>query len=401
MRPTLHVKPGRAKPILRRHPWVFSGALVRGARPAPGTLVDVHDADGALLGSATMTGEGSLCARMWSFGASVTLDQALFEARLRTAHAARAALGLCAPDAGVRVCHGAADSLPGLIVDMYGTTAVVQLGSHALEQRRDAVMAAVKSALGCTAIVERSDSDGRAHAGLEPVTAVVHGVIPEDGHVPFSEDGTAFFADVLTGHKTGFYLDQRPARRFLAAHARGKRVLNICSYTGAFTAVALQNGARHVTAIDRTVDIHERAEANLVRAGLDPAQTTHIVGNAFDVLRGLADEGEQFDVILLDPPKFARTAKHVEKASRGYKELNRLAFGLLAPRGTLMTFSCSGAIDAGHFARIVQWAAQDAGVDAMVHARFAQGADHPVRLTFPESDYLKGLAVTAAPAHDA
>jgi 23S rRNA (cytosine1962-C5)-methyltransferase len=296
---------------------------------------------------------------------------------------------------GCRLIHGESDGLPGVVADRYADTVVLQLSSAGAERWRDAIVAALVDATGAACVYERSDADVRKLEGLSPRIGVAHGALPEV--VTFVEAGIAYRADVVAGQKTGFYLDQRANRDAVRALAAGREVLNAFCYTGAFTLAALAGGATRVVSIDSSGDALALARENLaLNPGLPADRATWCEADIFAELRKLRDRGAGFDLAVLDPPKFAPTAAHAERAARAYKDINLLALKLLRPGGLLATFSCSGGIDAELFRKIVAGAALDAGIDASVIGRYGAGADHPVALAFPEGDYLKGLLIRRA-----
>jgi 23S rRNA (cytosine1962-C5)-methyltransferase len=388
--PALRLKPGREKSLRQRHPWIFSGgvASVDGA-PDPGGTVTVISADGAFLARAAYSPASQIRARVWTFDPGTTIDADFFERRVRSAIAARADMRDPRHTA-CRLIHGESDGLPGVVADQYAETVVVQLSSAGGERWRDAIVAALAAATGATCVFERSDAEVRALEALAPRVGVASGTLP--GAVTFVEDGLAYRADVAAGQKTGFYLDQRANRAAVRRVAAGREVLNAFCYTGAFTLAALAGGAARVVSIDSSAAAIDLAQENLARnPALPPDRAEWRVADAFTELRKLRDRAAGFDLIVLDPPKFAPTAAHAAKAARAYKDVNLLALKLLRPGGLLATFSCSGGIDAGLFRKIVAGAAQDAGTDATVIGAFGAGADHPVALAFPEGDYLKGL----------
>ena len=313
---------------------------------------------------------------------------------MRAAVAARAGM-LDADHDACRLLHAESDGLPGVIADRYGDTLVVQLSSAGADAWRDAIVDALVAATGASTVVERSDADVRQLEGLAPRTGVLRGAV--DGPVAIREDGIAYRVDVERGQKTGFYLDQRDSRRRVRELARGRRVLNAFCYTGGFTLAALAGGAREVDSIDSSPEALALARANLAANPSLPQQAARWrEADVFADLRALRNEGRSYDLAILDPPKFAPTAAHAQRAARAYKDINLLALKLLAPGGLLATFSCSGGVSVELFQKIVAGAAVDAKADATIVGRFAASADHPVALAFPEGDYLKGLLVRRA-----
>ncbi len=394
--PVVEVKPGREKSLLRRHPWVFSGAVaqVRGD-PQAGQTVRVHSAGGRFLAHAAWSAQSQICARVWNHDEAEPIDRAFFDRRLREAIAWRESLsGPLAVGAARRLVNAEGDGLPGIVVDRYGNTIVMQLLSAGAEAWRGEIGELLAQLPGVDGVYERSDADVRELEGLAPRSGVVHGAEPS-GPVAVQEwvgeHPIELLADVRGGHKTGFYLDQSVNRARVGALAAGRTVLNCFAFSGAFAFSCMAGGARHVTSIESSADAlllaREMAERNRIPAtALD-----WIEGDVFEQLRRFRDAAKRFDLIILDPPKFAPTQAHAERASRAYKDINLLAFKLLAPGGLLATFSCSGAIEPGLFRQIVAGAAEDAGVDVRLRAALTAAPDHPVRLAFPEGDYLKGL----------
>jgi len=393
--PVLRLKPGREKSLRQRHPWIFSGAIATAdAPPAPGDTVDILSADGAFMARAAYSPASQIRARVWTFDPRERVDAAFFARRVARAVTARVAMQ-DADHTGCRLIHGESDGLPGVIADRYADTVVLQLSSAGAERWRDAIVAALVGATAAACVFERSDADVRKLEGLAPRIGVAHGRLPDA--VTFVEGGLACRADVVAGQKTGFYLDQRASRAAVRTLAAGREMLNAFCYTGGFTLAALAGGATHVVSIDSSADAIALARENLARNPALPADRAEwCEADAFAELRKLRDRGAGFDLAVLDPPKFAPTAAHAERAARAYKDINLLALKLLRPGGLLATFSCSGGIDAGLFRKIVAGAALDAGVDASVIGRFGAGADHPVALAFPEGDYLKGLLIRKA-----
>jgi 23S rRNA (cytosine1962-C5)-methyltransferase len=386
----VRLKPGREKSLLQRHPWVFSGAIaaVHGD-PDAGDTVALRSADGRWLARAAWSPESQIRARVWTFDEAQPVDDAFFAHRLRIAIDGRTDM-LDAAHSGCRLVHGESDGLPGVVVDRYGATAVMQLSTAGAERWRSALVEGLARADGIRCIYERSDTDAREREGLAPRTGVAYGELDPD--VTLTEHGLAYSVDVVAGQKTGFFLDQRDSRARLRPLTRGAEVLNAFCYTGGFTLEALAGGAARVVCVDSSARALAQGAANLARnPGLDAGRADWREADVFGELRRLRDIGASYDVIVLDPPKFAPTASHAEKASRAYKDINLLALKLLRADGLLATFSCSSGVDALLFRKIVAGAALDARADALVVGHFAASADHPSALAFPEGDYLKGL----------
>ncbi|MDY6873353.1 MAG: class I SAM-dependent methyltransferase [Chloroflexota bacterium] len=391
--PALILKKGREKAILRKHPWIFSGAVARvDGDPEPGETVVVRDSKEHYLATAAYSPQSQIRARIWSWDEEQSINQDFFDARLRAALALRKQQINTDHTDAYRLIHAESDRLPGLVVDRYSDALVLQILSAGAEHWRDTIVSALVDLLHPTCIYERSDVAVRKLEGLAERTGTLYG--NSDG-LPDSlqENGLKYKIDLLGGQKTGFYLDQRDNRQICREVAKGKKVLNCFAYTGGFTLSALAGGAKSVLSIDSSADALDLARENVALNGLPEDKCEWLVGDVFEELRTLRDKAEQFDLIILDPPKFAPTASQARKAARGYKDINLYGFKLLKPGGTLMTFSCSGGIDAAFFQKIIADAALDAGVDAQIVARLSQAADHPTLLSFPEGSYLKGLEI--------
>jgi 23S rRNA (cytosine1962-C5)-methyltransferase len=389
---TLTLHPGKEKSVLRRHPWLFSGSIAQlDGRARPGDTVDVVSYQGRPLARAAWSPASQIRARIWSFDADETIDHAFFKRRVAASVARRAALPELAGQQGLRLIHAESDGLPGVIADRYGDTVVVQLTTAGADKWRAAIADSLQKATGCARIYERSDVEVRSLEGLEPVTGWLHGTESDDELV-IEENGVNMAVDFLAGHKTGFYLDQRENRRRVAELATDRRVLNCFCYTAGFSLQALAGGAREVVSMDSSGPALATARHNLaLNPRLDSSRATWLEADVFAELRNMRGAGESYDLIVLDPPKFAHTAAHAERAARAYKDINLSALRLLAPGGFLMTYSCSGGISPELFQKIVAGAALDAGRTARIVQRLQGAADHPVDLAFPEGEYLKGL----------
>ena len=382
----LILKPGREKSLKRRHPWVFSGAVakVQGS-PGPGETVGVWSATGEFLAVAAYSPESQIVARVWDWEERA-IDGAFFRERIERATGQRRAL--MGEVGAMRLIHAESDGLPGIVADRYGDTAVLQLNSAGAEHWRETIADALHATDGITRVWERSDADVRQLEGLRPVTALLRGA-PVSDRIVIDEEGVRFGIDLEQGHKTGFYLDQRDNRQQLRALAASRDVLDCFCYSGGFALNALAGGASSAVAVDSSAEALALARGNAELNQLP--QPEWLQGDVFEVLRKFRDSRRSFDLVVLDPPKFAPTAAHAEKAARAYKDINLLAFKLLRPGGLLMTFSCSGGVTADLFQKIIAGAALDAGVDAQVVAHLGAAADHPMALNFPEGEYLKGL----------
>ena len=390
----LILQKGKERAVLRRHPWIFSTSVQHlEGRARSGDTVDVLDHRGKPLGKAAWSPESQIRARMWTFDPEETIDDAFFKRRIATAVARRQALPQLRDQQGLRLIHAESDGLPGLIADQYGDTVVIQLTSAGSDKWRKAIVGALVKATGCVRVFERSDSDVRKLEGLEPTTGWLHDDAPS-GDIVITENGVQMKVDIVGGHKTGFYLDQRDNRHLLGQLAKDKRVLNCFCYTGGFSLQALAGGASEVISVDSSQPALDTATANLaLNPQLDASRAQWVCANVFDELRRRKELGEQFDIIVLDPPKFAPSAKHADTASRAYKDIAINGFKLLAPGGLLMTYSCSGGIGLELFQQITASAALDVGRDARIVQRLQGAADHPVALAVPEGEYLKGLLV--------
>lgn len=389
----LVLKPGKERSVMRRHPWLFAGSvdsLVGRARA--GDTVDVVSASGQRLGRAAFSPASQIRARMWCFDAETSIDHAFFKRQVAASVARRAQHPWLRSQQGLRLIHGESDGLPGVIADRYDDVVVLQLTSAGAEKWRDAIVAGLVQATGCRAVYERSDSDVRGLEGLDARSGLAWGELPQDA-ISIDENGVRMEVDVVAGHKTGFYLDQRDNRLLTRTLAEGRSVLNCFCYTGGFSLQALAGGAASALSIDSSGPALAVAQRNLARnPQLDAQRAEWREADVFEALRVLKSEGRKFDLIILDPPKFAPSAAHAQRAARAYKDINLLGFRLLNPGGILMTYSCSGGIGQELFQSIVAGAASDAGVDARIIHRLSAAPDHPIGLAVPEGEYLKGLA---------
>ncbi len=392
---TITLRDGKERSLQRRHPWVFESSIASG-KADPGETVRVHAADGTFVAWAAYSPSSMIRLRAWSYTEAERIDAAYFERRIARAVALRAVLPVASN--GVRLIHGEADGLPGLIVDRYADTLSAQFLSVGVERWKATIADQLLKATGLARLYERSDSNVRALEGLENKTGWLRGEGATE--VTITEHGWQLNVDLAEGHKTGFYLDQRDNRKLFAdtvRHFRAKRVLNCYCYTGGFSVAAFAGGAQEVTSVDSSAPALAHANAhvamNFSSGGFDMSRHTTLDADVNKTLRTLLEQGRRFDAIVLDPPKFAPTAAHAERAARAYKDINRLAFKLLEPGGVLFTFSCSGGISADLFHKIVAGAGLDAGIDGLFYARLAAAPDHPMTVTFPEGEYLKGLAV--------
>ena len=388
---TLRLKPGKEKSLLRRHPWIFDGAIASGGGDA-GETVRVESSGGQFLGWAAYSPQSKIRARVWSFNETQRIDDSFFIAACARAISARSLFDI--KSNGMRLIHGESDGLPGLVLDRYGDTLVAQFSSCGSERFKSVIVDALLNQTGLSRLYERSDASVRSLEGLPEATGWLAG--SGSTELILTEHDWKLSLDVAEGHKTGFYLDQRDSRYKFSQYTRRmgfERVLNCYSYTGGFTVAALAGGAAHVTSIDSSGPAIERAMANVALNGFDASRTTMRDFDVNAALRQYLKDGVTFDAIVLDPPKFAPTAAHAERAARAYKDINRLALMLLEPGGALFTYSCSGGISADLFHKIVAGAGLDAGVDAYITERLGGAPDHPMTVTFPEGEYLKGLVL--------
>ena len=391
---TLTLKPGKEKSLLRRHPWVFSGAIAKTeGEPASGETVRVVAPDGAFLAHAAYSPQSQIRARVWSWQADEAIDAGFFRRRLQAALAYRAQLKVDSD--AVRLVHGESDGLPGLVVDRYAGQLVAQFSSAGVDAWREVIADALVELTGVPALYERSDADVRTLEGLPVRVGPLRGAAPT-APVVIREHAIRINVDVPAGHKTGFYLDQRDNRQRVYEATLGMpeaEALNCFCYTGAFSLAMLKAGARSVLSIDSSGPALELARANVALNQLDAARAQWLEADVFKALRDLRNEGRGFDLIVLDPPKFAPTPATVERATRAYKDINLLGLKLLKPGGLLFTYSCSGGVSAELFTKIVAGAAADADAQARIEGHLNAGADHPVLLSFPEGEYLKGLVL--------
>jgi 23S rRNA (cytosine1962-C5)-methyltransferase len=389
------LRPGRERSVLMHHPWVFSGSIAQvQGKVEPGETVTVRAPQGDFLGYAAFSPASKIAARMLSWDPDETIDVDFFRRRLQAALELRRALIPENETDALRLVHAESDGLPGVVVDRYADRLVVQLLSAGAERWRDVLSDLLIELTGIPNLYERSDVEVRGLEGLPQREGPLRGDALA-GPVVIHENGLSFAVDFVSGQKTGFYIDQRRNRARLGGVCAGKDVLNCFCYTGGFSVYALANGARSVLSIDTSAEALAAAKENVARNGLDRLGVEWLEADVFHALRAFRDENTspRYDVIILDPPKFAPTAAQAERAARGYKDINLLALKLLRPGGLLFTFSCSGGITADLFQKIVTGAALDAGVEAEIVEHMTQGIDHPVALNFPEGAYLKGLVV--------
>ena len=388
---TIRLREGKERSLLKRHPWIFESAIARGGGDA-GETVRVESHAGQFLAWAAFSPASKIRARVWSFEESRRIDAAFFQAQCAAAIDARKRFDIRSD--AMRLVHGESDGLPGLVVDRYGDTLVAQFLSAGAERWKAVLADALLAETGLQRLYERSDTSSRALEGMAEASGWLRGNGPTA--LVLQEHDWQLGLDIAQGHKTGFYLDQRDSRLRFADYARRlgfQAVLNCYCYSGGFTVAALAGGAAHVTSIDSSEGAIALARANVARNHVDAGRAEFVEADVNGSLRGFKAEGRSFDAIVLDPPKFAPTIAHAERASRAYKDINRLALQLLRPGGVLFTYSCSGGISADLFHKIVAGAGIDAGVDGYIHERMGGAPDHPMTIQFPEGEYLKGLVV--------
>ena len=392
---TIRLRPGKERSLNRCHPWIFESAIERGGGDS-GETVRVEGYEGQFLGWAAFSPSSKIRARVWSFDETQRIDGAFFGVAVSRALQVRSRFEVQSD--GMRLVHGESDGLPGLIVDRYGDTLVAQFTSAGVERWKAIIADELLSHTGLSKLYERSDASSRGLEGLPEATGWLRGSGPTD--LMLREYDWRLTLDIARGHKTGFYLDQRENRKKFADHARRlqfQRVLNCFCYTGGFTVAALSGGAAHVTSIDSSASAIAQAEANVALNGFAQERAAFLDADVNASLRKFVQTGQTFDAIVLDPPKYAPTVAHAERAARAYKDINRLAFKILEPGGVLFTYSCSGGISADLFHKIVASAGADAGVDGFITERMGGAPDHPMTISFPEGEYLKGLVVMRKP----
>lgn len=386
----LILKAGREKSLLRRHPWIFSGAVQHiDDEPISGVTVDLLSSNKQFLARAAYSPTSQIRARVWTFEDEL-VDKEFFRKRIRKAIDTRYSLSDSRDTDSLRLIYAESDGIPGLIVDRYGDVLILQSLTAGSEFWKETLADLLLEETGLSTIYERSDADVRELEGLEPKAGLLRGALP-NSRITIHENGLKFNVNLESGHKTGFYLDQRANRLRVRKLAKDKDVLDCFCYTGGFTVNALAGGAKSVLSIDSSADALALAKENVELNGFPIGKTNFTEGDVFQLLRKFRDENRSFGMIILDPPKFAPIAAQAERAARGYKDINLLSFKLLRPGGMLVTFSCSGGVDAGLFQKIIAGAALDAGVDTQIIEHLSQGPDHPVSLHFPEGAYLKGL----------
>ena len=389
------LKAGRDKSAIRKHPWIFSGAIDKVLEKVSiGETIEVYAYNGDFLGMAAYSPVSQIRARFWTFGEKREIDESFFEEKITNAIESRRSRGFSISDktSAFRLIYAENDGIPGCIVDKYGEYLSIEILAAGPEYFKETICKILAEKTKCKGIYERSDSEVRLKEGLERKSGILFGEVPEKP-VFIIENGVQFLIDIRNGHKTGYYLDQRDSRKRIGEIAKDKKVLNCFCYTGGFGVYALKGGASHVYQVDVSKSALKIAKELVSLNKLPTAKITHTEADVFSYLRKLRDKAETFDLIVLDPPKFIEAKDHLQKGARGYKDINLLALKLLAPGGMLATFSCSGLMDLNLFQKIIADAAQDAKKNVQILERFFQPADHPVNTAFPEGLYLKGLLV--------
>ena len=385
------LKKGKEKAALQRHPWIFSGALdrIKGS-PANGEVVRVLAADKAFLAYGYFNEKSRVAVRMLEWDEAKTIDRDWYQQKIRTAIASRAHVLQHGDTNTCRLVFSEADFLPGLIVDRYADFLSLQILSAGIENAKEEIISILREELQPKGIFDKSDATARGHEDLEVANGLLWGEQPPE-FLEVKENGILYHINIAGGQKSGFYCDQRDNRQILAAYTAGKSVLDCFSYSGGFSLNSLKAGATHVTSVDSSALALETLQQNIDLNGFDKAHSTVVQSDVNKQLRAFKEEGRKFDVIVLDPPKYAPSRSALDRAARAYKDLNRHGMGLLESGGLLATFSCSGAVDIETFKQIIAWAALDAGKEIQIVKQFSQPEDHPVRISFPEGEYLKGL----------
>jgi 23S rRNA (cytosine1962-C5)-methyltransferase len=385
------LKKGKEKAALQRHPWIFSGALekVKGS-PENGDVVKVLAANADFLAYGYYNENSRVAVRLLEWDENQTIDKGWYQQRIRTAIAARRHVLKKGDTNTCRLVFSEADFLPGLIVDQYANFLALQILSAGIEQVKSDIIDILRDELQPAGIFDKSDANARTHENLEVAQGLLWGENPPE-FLEVKENGILYNINIAGGQKSGFYCDQRDNRLLLADYTEGKRVLDCFSYSGGFSLNSLKAGASHVTSVDSSALALETLQQNMALNGFEASSNTIFQSDVNKQLRQFKEEGKTFDVLILDPPKFAPSRSALDRAARAYKDLNRLGMGLLESGGLLATFSCSGAVDIDTFKQIIAWAALDAGKEVQILKQFNQPEDHPVRISFPEGEYLKGL----------
>ena len=392
---TIFLKKSADSFIKRKHPWIFSGAVEKvEGNPSNGETVQILTSNNTAVGFGSYSPASQIRVRILSFNPDEKIDSDFFRSKILASSDARKKIIDTLQTNAYRIINAESDGLPGLIVDQYSEFLVCQFLSSGSEFNKNMIVEILNEKFKPKGIFERSDVEVRIKENLQPEKGLLKGVIPDD-LVEVKENGLRFLVDIKNGHKTGFYLDQRDNRKLISEFSKGKSVLNCFSYTGGFSVYALAAGAEKITQVEASASAIEISNQNFELNNLSSSSVENINGDVFEVLRKFRDERKTFDLIILDPPKFAESASQISKASRGYKDINLLAIKLLNPGGILFTFSCSGHISQELFQKIIAGAALDSGREVKIIKQLTQSADHPVALNFPEGLYLKGLVCSA------
>jgi len=377
--------------IKRKHPWIFSGAIEKiEGNPSNGETVQIFTSDKKLIGNGSFSPASQIRVRVWSFDPEEKVDYDFFRKRILIANGLRKKIIDLTQTNGYRIINAESDGLPGLIIDRYSDFLVCQFLSSGTEFNKEMIVEILDEVFKPSGIFERSDVEVRTKEGLQPTKGLLKGNIPDD-LIEVKENGLRFLVDIKNGHKTGFYIDQRDNRKLISEFSKGKNVLNCFSYTGGFSVYALASGADKVTQIESSSSVIELSVKNIELNNFNSSLVENITGDVFEVLRKFRDERKIFDLIILDPPKFTESTSQIQKASRGYKDINLLAIKLLNQGGVLFTFSCSGHISPELFQKIIAGAALDSGREVKVIKQLTQSSDHPISSNFPDGLYLKGL----------
>lgn len=386
----IFLKSGREKSLLRKHPWIFSGAIERlEGDPAAGDTVDVVAASGEFVARAAFSPASQIRARVWTFDRGEPVDAGFFRRRLERAIDSRRKLGMLGGSTACRLVFAESDGLPGVIVDRYADYVVCQFLAAGADRWRDELADLLMELVAPRGVYERSEAGARKKEGLKSQRGLLRGGEPP-AEVEVTVGHARSHVDVVNGQKTGAYLDQQWNRARVAELAAGGEMLDAFSYTGGFAIAALLGGAASATLVESSAEALRIAEREASANGVAD-RCRFIAASVFDELRGQRDAGRRYDLVVLDPPKFVHSADQVNAGSRGYKDVNMLGLQLVRPGGVLVTFSCSGHVDAALFQKIVAGAALDARRDAQILERLSQPADHPIAIEFPEAEYLKGL----------
>ncbi|MBC8053094.1 MAG: class I SAM-dependent rRNA methyltransferase [Sphingobacteriaceae bacterium] len=385
------LKKGKEKAVRQLHPWVFSGALdsIKG-KPSNGEIISVLDSKGDFLARGFFNNQSRVAVRLLDWDSESDINEEWWRTRIAKAVKCREEL-INSNDTNVcRIVFSEADYLPGLIVDKYADYLSVQIHSSGIENVKSILLDELQKQLNPKGIFDRSDASARAHEGLEPSHGILSGIAPPE-YVEVLENGIKYLINISEGQKSGFFCDQRNNRRIIAGHSKGKRVLDCFSYSGGFSLNSLKAGATEVISVDSSALAIETLSRNIQLNQFKDLKHHSVQSDVNKQLRSFKESGEKFDIVILDPPKYAPSRSALDKASRAYKDLNRIGMSLLNSGGLLATFSCSGAVDINHFKQILAWAALDAGREIQFIYQFCQPEDHPVRASFPEGEYLKGL----------